>query len=1415
MIPVLYEANEKDFTTNGLGRLSDAISCVVTEERNGTYELEMEYPVDGVHFNEIKEDRIIFAKPFDGGNNQAFRIYKITRPLGGAVTIYAEHISYLLNKIVCMPFTASSCAVAMAAIKDHSTECPFEFLTDKDVHSNFTLSEPKPIRQLLGGEQGSILDAYGKGEYEFDNFKVYLHLNRGLDNGVTVRYGKNLTDFDQTTDLTNSYTGIVPFWKGTVNDVERIVTLPEKAILSDYHNEYAYDMLRVVDFSSDFEEEPTEEQLRVRAVNYMDGNEGWEISNTIKISFAALWQTEEYKNVAVLQRVKLCDMVNVVYPKLKVDVKLKVVKTTYDTLTERYESIELGETQINLSKTISDQIKDSLPADVVTESMMDSAIRYSSNLISGGLGGFVVFKRNADGKPEEILILDNEDINQAVNVIRMNKNGIAFSNAGYDPEKFVTAWTIDGGFVADFITAGTLNADIIKAGTLTDQAGKNSIDMVTGDISLNLEASDIGAVPQDDFDTFTSDLSTLLEVWNGQIRSEIKTVEKNQSLHHFIPENMVSEGLDFNNWWRPSAAAGHYSYDSEKKCIILDGTSMTSSNVWYIYRRDLVADDAFTITTEIEFEIEGIDETTNISKRSLSLFTYYPENGTGYVGNGGYLTVTNGEIKITNYGNAAFTQDPDNPKRWSGTVVKQKSKDNNEERFYLYFIPGYKVYIYDAEVYVSKDTYTDTVLSSITQRTNEIQATVESFSSMQHNFVDEDYITGTNWTGLGDGSYTTFNDTFNGNACVTFNGENVNAGSGSWANMTGNVAVLYRIDITEAGEYSYRFNLATSAAFSEEGKTFAYFHYCFENPDPTEKETIPILTRVGVSPIRAQVHAANTPLEYSGTINIPKTTSYTTQSGTKYENIDVKLVYRKASSTGGAEYGYCGIWFFIPHGVKTHIYDFAIYGMADAYAKAVMQMTQDAITQEATRATNAEGNLSSRITINANGIESKVNKNGVISAINQSSESVTINANKINLQGYVTASSLKEGGTTTIDGSRITTGLINANRIAIGDFTNFSQLNENTASYWGFSIASRPVGGVWYKMKTLARDRFISDFYTVNGGEYYRIKGNIWTTCTGATKSGGSGGTYLGTAIGLYCYKGDGTPAGTVYSGRTEKSSTTKDITALVQIPTAARKMKVFVQTNGYAPFAGDIQLQNITVTRALTGELVVDGQLVVGGNVTMGSNAKMSWSNITSKPTIPTNTNQLTNGAGYVNKTQATQITKDTVTTTYVNALKVTAGSVACENLTGNTITGKTIQTAKSGTRILLDTSSSVKGYNGATLYNILNMSQNTSNVIQMTIDAKNQLNIRTPKLAVINKSYGTGSGSATVTRTGDTNYVSYVSKNYEGANEGYVYQSDDNGNSWRTYCTIPVFLNVQYSKFHTIHGMQTTNEVVNTPKI
>ena len=459
MIPILFESNEINFTSNGLGRLSDAISCEVKEQRNGMFELELSYPISGIHFQDIDVNKIIFCKTEPGGNNQQFIIYKRSKPLNGIVTFNAQHVSYLLNSIPCMPFEGSSLVDTMSKIPlNAAITCPFTFSTDIESSVNFTLEEPREIRSLLGGERGSILDVYGQGDYKFDNYQVSLLADRGNDNGVSIRYGKNLTDLEDVLDSTSTYTGICPYWRSSEGDLK---TLPEKVIYSPEGTTYPYKIIRTIDFSGDFQDEPTDYQLRARAEQYINSNKGWRLKNNLKVSFISLYDTEEYKNIAPLERVRLCDTVHIVYE--NIDVKAKIIETNFDVFQEQYTSIELGDTTYSLAQAVAEAA--GVPTEQQVNSRLQKAIEHATKLIQGGLGGHVVFNTNANGEPEEILIMDTDSIETAVNVIRMNLGGIGFSHNGYSGP-FETAWTIDGHFVANYIDTGTLDGGLIRADTI-------------------------------------------------------------------------------------------------------------------------------------------------------------------------------------------------------------------------------------------------------------------------------------------------------------------------------------------------------------------------------------------------------------------------------------------------------------------------------------------------------------------------------------------------------------------------------------------------------------------------------------------------------------------------------------------------------------------------------------------------------------------------------------------------------------------------------------------------------------------------------------------------------------------------------------------------------------------------------------
>lgn len=338
MIPILFSENETDFTHNGIGRLVDCISCVVTEERNGIYELEMQYPISGKWFPELQNLGIIGVIHDDNHDIQPFDIYKSSAPIDGVVTFYAHHISYRLNNIALSPFTASSAAGAISAIPANSINTnPFTFTTDKEVTANFALTVPKSVRSVLMGEEGSLLDVFGKADYKFDKFTVSLLQNRGTDTGVTVRYGKNMTAITRERDESDTYSAIIPVW----TDGETTVTVTGYIVTPTTPISPVVPV--VMDFSGDFSEAPTEADLAAAARSYLDRNEPWKGRDNIKVDFLAMWQSPEYADVAKIQRVGLCDTVSVYYTQLGiVEEKAKVVRVVYNVLTERFDEIELG-----------------------------------------------------------------------------------------------------------------------------------------------------------------------------------------------------------------------------------------------------------------------------------------------------------------------------------------------------------------------------------------------------------------------------------------------------------------------------------------------------------------------------------------------------------------------------------------------------------------------------------------------------------------------------------------------------------------------------------------------------------------------------------------------------------------------------------------------------------------------------------------------------------------------------------------------------------------------------------------------------------------------------------------------------------------------------------------------------------------
>ena len=485
MIPILLKQDAK----TKIGWLAEAISCRCTEERNGIYELELQYPMLGTYAADLIIDRYIKAKPNSTGDNQLFHIRKVSKPINGMFTVSCDHVSYALSGYPVPTVSASGNAqvainaILTAAKNQLGKDTEFSAATtDITLSSSIALTNVS-VRAALGGVSGSVLDVYG-GEYEFDNYTIKLHKSRGQDRGVRIAYGRNMTELKCEIDMDSAYTGIYGYVKNDEVDLKSYMSVTNSSGIN------AKTLIR--DFSSDFSgDEITQAKLDSAVSAYVSKNDINSPSVSMTVSFVDLSQSPEYASFSALEAVNLCDTVKIYHKDLNIDIKAKVIKTTYDVLRERYTSIELGSPRANFADVIRQTVQEAAAAKSLAISSKseitaayEKAIADATAAITGNSGGYI--KLNPSENPQELLIMDTPNISTAVNVWRFNLSGFGHSSGGYSGP-YRTAITQDGHIVADFIDTGILTANIIKAGIMQSVNGQFSFNLESG----HIEASDI------------------------------------------------------------------------------------------------------------------------------------------------------------------------------------------------------------------------------------------------------------------------------------------------------------------------------------------------------------------------------------------------------------------------------------------------------------------------------------------------------------------------------------------------------------------------------------------------------------------------------------------------------------------------------------------------------------------------------------------------------------------------------------------------------------------------------------------------------------------------------------------------------------------------------------------------------------
>ena len=520
MIPILYPANETSFTTQGIGALTDTISCKITEERNGSYECVLTYPITGIHFSDIVDRAVICAIPSPHRTAQPFRIYRIDSPIDGIITVYAQHISYDLSGIPVKPFTGGvSVSDALNKLISNSAIAnPFTVWTDKTVLGDYSVSFPQSCRALLGGTEGSILDVYGKGEYEFDKFQIKLYVSRGQDNGFTIRYGRNLIDLKQEKNIADVVTGIYPYWKDTNGNLVQL-----DSYIVNAPGSYDFTRIKTVDFSDRWEEAPTQLQLETAANAYVVNNEVGVPKVSLEINFTEIGE---------LAQCDLCDIVTVQFEQLGISEQAEIVKIVTDVLLERYDKIEVGTPKVTLADTINIQNKDLEKIPSLTT--IAQTVINQTELITGQTGGYFTIIYDNDPtsptyeQPTGWAIMDTPETETCVNVWRFTAGGFGHSSTGWAGPYSDVSITMDGKIIAKELLLQ--NSDYLSSYFKVEMVGGDPVVKIgasSSDYILVLKADEIAF--EDQYgnvqayfkgDSFVLDELDTFKIGNLQIKTQ-------------------------------------------------------------------------------------------------------------------------------------------------------------------------------------------------------------------------------------------------------------------------------------------------------------------------------------------------------------------------------------------------------------------------------------------------------------------------------------------------------------------------------------------------------------------------------------------------------------------------------------------------------------------------------------------------------------------------------------------------------------------------------------------------------------------------------------------------------------------------------------------------------------------------------
>lgn len=475
----IYDKNDADnlaehlYDTQGLGALSDWLTATVSNKLNGAEIFQGTYPISGTNADLIIEGRIIQCYVDENRAKQRLRIYYAkTSVMGNTIEVKAEPIFNDIRKSVLNKYdsgtekiTATQAWQNAKDLAKPAISSQLSFSSLVDTLANVKI-EKANFLEFFGGKEGSILDRF-HGEFLKDNNTLRHEKRLGTDHKIKAIYTKNLTGLDLEIDAQSVLVGVYPFISSS-SEGEDEITLPEEVIFTDYADDYPAGYVSFVDFKDKATDVAT---LREAAKEWLKTNidkQKPQVSGLIEL--VPLRHQRGYEKFVDLEKVSMGDGVDVYHPQLKVNMSARIVEYTFNVLTNSYDKLVVGNvktnflenTENNVSNLINDAI-DQLKNGGEISDLINDIVDHQTDLITGNAGGYVLL--DPKESPSRILVMDTPNKETARNVLQINQKGIGFSKTGINGT-YDTAWTLDGGFNASFITAGVITGITIKGSTL-------------------------------------------------------------------------------------------------------------------------------------------------------------------------------------------------------------------------------------------------------------------------------------------------------------------------------------------------------------------------------------------------------------------------------------------------------------------------------------------------------------------------------------------------------------------------------------------------------------------------------------------------------------------------------------------------------------------------------------------------------------------------------------------------------------------------------------------------------------------------------------------------------------------------------------------------------------------------------------